>query len=99
MKYYVYVITEINSSMKRGSWHYKIGVAHNVERRRQALQTGNPRELEITHVWGMFSRKQADEIERKLHTMLVDSGARGEWFKGKSYGYLKKLVKEIFYGD
>jgi len=61
----------------------KIGVASNVERRLDALQTGNHLTLYIIATIKYSSRAEAYEKERKFHNLFKHKRLRGEWFSNK----------------
>jgi hypothetical protein len=62
-----------------GTEYVKIGVTFNqdVEQRRKALQTGNPRKLEV-----LAARLAADAFgaENDFHWLFDSERAEGEWF-------------------
>ena len=67
------------------SGHHKIGVAHDPERRRRRLQTGNHEPITFVGAsvpFGADDRLQvcAYEFERLVHQMLAGFQRRGEWF-------------------
>jgi hypothetical protein len=69
---YVYIIQCENHSL------YKIGVAANVESRRQLLQIGCPFELRTVE----FSKcRDPYATEELLHEMVGKHRVRGEWFR------------------
>ena len=59
----------------------KIGIAKNVESRRDTLQTGNPKELFIIAKYPVGSIKRARRIESHLHHLFRSYRIRGEWFE------------------
>jgi len=61
----------------------KIGVARSVERRLEALQTGNHEELRIITKIMCEGLAHAYATERKFHKMFKKYRIRGEWFKPK----------------
>lgn len=71
----------------------KIGVADNVEKRLDNMQTGNPRELVILYKIPMNSRSHAFMVENRIHKKLSKHRIRGEWFIGRALNKIK--VKEI----
>ena len=58
----------------------KIGVAVNIERRLNALQTANPEKLTLIASIKCKSRAEAFNIESYLHGELNNRKIRGEWF-------------------
>ena len=58
----------------------KIGVAINVERRLNALQTANPEKLTVIASIKCVNRMEAYNIESYLHRQLSNRKIRGEWF-------------------
>ena len=79
---------------KAGSGPFKIGVANNVKKRLDILQTGNPRRLKLITKIGPMGREQAFTMEKWFHTRLSSAAMTGEWFSPKCRGYLRKLLKE-----
>jgi len=71
----------------------KIGVAVNVEKRLDELQTGNPQELIIMYKIPMNSRAHAYMVEARLHRQFYRHRIRGEWFKARVIHKIK--VKEL----
>jgi len=64
----------------RAGIYTKIGVAKNIQRRIEQLQTGNPLELRLTCSIQMPNMKSAFYFERLLHDELMDQHKHGEWF-------------------
>ena len=71
----------------------KIGVAINVERRLDELQTGNPNELVVMYKIPMNSRSHAYYTESRLHKQLNRYHIRGEWFMHRAINKIK--IKEL----
>jgi hypothetical protein len=87
MNYFVYIIQENRISKKRSDNKYmpiKIGVSKSIERRLEAMQTGNPRELTLLVKIGPFSKAQAYSLEKKAHRIVKSLGINGEWFQGSA---------------
>ena len=61
----------------------KIGVAKDVERRLDSLQTANYQKLKIITVILCKSEANAYEMEKKLHHRFREYRIRGEWFSAK----------------
>lgn len=61
----------------------KIGVAANVQRRLETLQTGNHLPLYIIATIKYSGRAEAYEKERKFHKLFSNKRLRGEWFSNK----------------
>lgn len=59
----------------------KIGVAANIERRLNTLQTGNHLELFLIAAIKCDSKNHAYGLESMFHRMLKRHRMRGEWFK------------------
>lgn len=77
--HHVYAIREVGSRGK-----YKIGHSKDVQRRREVLQTGNYRPLEMAYLLGSFENvKDAQRVEKSIHQILKAEGRQiaGEWFK------------------
>jgi hypothetical protein len=83
--FYVYIVQEVKAS---ATAPIKIGVASNVQRRLEGLQTCNPRELKIKALFGPMSRAAAYSLEDHLHKNLAPYHLRGEWFSGKALSAL-----------
>lgn len=81
----VYFILEWNSTEEYVSC-VKIGRADSPEGRLSALQTGNPRRLEL---W--FAIPGGEDIEARFHSYFENVHIRLEWFK-----YSFQLMKELF---
>lgn len=60
----------------------KIGVARNMARRLETLQTGNAFRLNVIALIPCKSREQALAIESRLHKRFGRQRIRGEWFQG-----------------
>jgi hypothetical protein len=72
--HYVYFIREV------GSHYVKIGYSNDPDLRIGALQTGNPRPLEVMHLFTLTDRMTAQRIERTYQARYQKSHVRGEWF-------------------
>jgi len=73
---YVYFIRAGNSGA------IKIGMAVNIERRMNTLQTGNAFKLNIIALIPCDTREQALYLEQRLHRCFNSQHIRGEWFQG-----------------
>lgn len=73
---FVYFIKCINRD-----GYIKIGVAKEVQSRLDTMQTGCPYKLELLAAIKCVSRKQAYELEGKLHRLFKAKHIRGEWFR------------------
>ena len=62
----------------RSGDHYKIGIATNIAERVNAMQTGNPIELELVASW---PPARPLEDEAKLHAELAVYRGLREWFE------------------
>lgn len=58
----------------------KIGVARNVEKRLESLQTGNHQELFVRTLIVCDEKNHAYETEKKFHRKFKYLHIRGEWF-------------------
>jgi len=56
---------------------YKIGVSKSPDKRLKQLQTGNPSELQLLHV---YNSEIAFKIEKVLHNTFCIDKQHGEWF-------------------
>lgn len=60
--------------------YIKIGVTKDIEYRINALQTGNPRKLEVVALIQFENVQLAYMHEKKLHALFSDIRRCGEWF-------------------
>ena len=76
--YVVYFIREC-----RADGHCKVGISYSVQSRLRSLQTGNPNELEVAHVFEVSGRQEAERIEEVILKAVGGAGAKlqGEWFE------------------
>lgn len=60
----------------------KIGMSRDPLARIKTLQSGNPRPIEIVHIWDCYEDcgLEAHTAERTLHLNLKDVRQCGEWF-------------------
>ena len=72
---YVYFILNYDSKA------VKIGIAKNVQRRIDSIQTSSPSELELLGKIKAKSDSKARELEKSLHKTFDKYHIRGEWFK------------------
>ena len=77
---YVYFIREIHNKKKGRYGYIKIGVARNIAKRMESLQTSNARELELILAIPFDTREAALRAEAKLHRKFRRHRVRGEWF-------------------
>lgn len=61
---------------------YKVGIATDVARRIDELQTGNPFPIDLIRYVEFPSRWEAYRVERCIHSLLEEVRAQGEWFHG-----------------
>lgn len=92
MDHFIYFIQCMDSKK-----HIKIGVARNVQRRIDELQTGCPYELKLIAQMHLTSRTAAYSLESDLHRRLKRFNIRGEWFSKKVR--LKKIPELIKYKE
>jgi len=71
---YVYII-------QAGDGPYKIGVAKNLARRIEQMQTGNHLELRLIAAIDFKTEQRALTVEKQLHKMYSRARIRGEWFE------------------
>ena len=71
----------------------KIGVANNIEKRLDAMQTGNHKELVILYKIPMNSREHAFSTEKRIHSQFRKQNIRGEWFRSRVLSKIK--IKEL----
>ena len=60
----------------------KIGVASDLAKRLETLQTGNPFQLKVLATIPCSSEQHAYELERRMHKLFASKRIRGEWFCG-----------------
>ena len=60
----------------------KIGVAMNVKKRMETLQTGNHLKLNLIAKIKCSSKLEAYSLESQLHKKFKGKHIRGEWFSG-----------------
>lgn len=72
---YLYVLVEKDTSRP-----IKIGIAEDIDKRLQALQTGNHRELAVLHQYLFHTRRGARRAEELSHAHFASALLRGEWF-------------------
>lgn len=81
---YIYFITDGMDSVK-------IGIAQDVKKRIDALQTSNPNKLNLLYALKVDNKQDAQEIEKELHGMFARDRKQGEWFKSENViEFLKK---------
>jgi len=75
---------------------HKIGVANDLSKRMQSIQTGCPLKIALVGTLKCKSRAQAFDIERRLHLFHDQYKTHGEWFAlhGSWAEALDRLVKE-----
>jgi len=72
----------------------KIGVAKNVERRLESLQTGNPYKLKLLTMIECTNSLKAYDLERKMNSKFSNHNIRGEWFNSGILNLMHE-VREI----
>ena len=82
----VYFIGEENS----GYCRIKIGVAKDIEKRRNNLQPGNPSAIRLI---GWSNTEETFELERRLHHHFAATRVRGEWFAIEPADLLPTLMR------
>lgn len=93
----IYVAME-NPDPGAESYNCKVGRSTNVDKRRDDLQTGNPRELRIA---GKYPVSDAVGAERAAHEALEENYDRihGEWFqvpKNKYKTFLRDIQEAVY---
>jgi len=83
IKHYVYFIQQ----GKKGP--IKIGVAKDVCKRKDDLQTANPYKLYVLFSIPCQSEKHAYDQERYFHLKFKRHRLQGEWFKRKILNYIQ----------
>lgn len=70
--HYIYVIQDLEFC--------KVGHANDPTGRLRSMETGNPREMRIAHLFRFPDRDGAVAVEGATHRFLRDQWIRGEWF-------------------
>jgi hypothetical protein len=78
------------SQQEGGSRNIKIGVAKDIQRRRQALQTGSPSLLEVI---GWIQSSDDFALEKALHRQFHARRGLGEWFGMEPADVLPTLMQ------
>ena len=78
VSHYVYVMKEGHGKKSP----VKIGVAVDVDARREELQIGNSRKLIVVIRLGPMTKEVAFELEASMHRRFKPQHIRGEWFQG-----------------
>ncbi len=76
--YFIYFI------LNEDSQAIKIGLAKDVEKRIETLQTSNPVKLELIKSIQVKSKKEAQGLEKQLHEKFSELRIIGEWFSAKT---------------
>jgi hypothetical protein len=83
----IYLIKSLNEGV------YKIGVSKYPNTRLQAIQTGNPSEVQLLYV---FESDYAYKIETSLHNRYSHFNTHGEWYElsiQEEISFLKTCAK------
>lgn len=76
----VYLIGAFRPHMQRPD-AVKIGIARDMRKRLETIQTGNHLQCRVIAVWIVPSVRRALEIERQAHQRFKRVRLCGEWFK------------------
>lgn len=87
----VYIFEDVSGGV------LKIGVTHQVERRRKTIQTASGRFLNVVDSRKFQSGGQALTVERRIHNLLDGSGITGEWFTRTEENI--KIAKETLWNS
>lgn len=87
---YVYII---RMGQEPGTVTIKVGIANNLKRRLQELQTGNPENLSID-LSLLLEYKIAKKFEREVHGYLSVFHKKNEWFIVPTDTYM--IIKMLF---
>lgn len=60
--------------------HCKIGITSNLKRRIRAIQNASPFKIEVLNVINVNDRKEALDLESRLHKICKDYNTINEWF-------------------
>ncbi len=60
----------------------KVGICSNLSRRLKALQTGNPRPIEVVKTYRLLN---AQRVEKVVHRTLIVERVKGEWFRAERF--------------
>lgn len=61
--------------------HIKIGIAKNIKKRFDTIQTYNPMRLEVYRTLEIENMQIASKLEKILHTKFKEYRLQGEWFE------------------
>ena len=73
----------------------KIGVSDDVESRLASLQTANPAKLKLKAKIGVSGRREAFDLEKKIHEKFSSYHVRGEWYSSRALHQLGKLPETV----
>ncbi len=79
----------------RSGEYYKVGISQNVLKRLDAMQTGNPVELEVISIYTTNNPLLCEAI---IHDRLKQHYVRGEWFSCDT-GTIGSTIDEVISGD
>jgi hypothetical protein len=102
---YVYFITDHEHEGATANY-VKVGITsdHKISNRLRALQTGNPKTLNIHSVLDMKDFEMAKATEKLIHWNLRQHRASGEWFHVNDFvsAYILEVVPRLgfhFWGN
>lgn len=90
--YYLYLMKEESTK------HYKVGICGNANRRVAAMQTANPRVVNMLGVKRCGSKENAKNEEKLLHNWLNSRAkkATGEWYLIDDYDFVDSMRTRLF---
>ena len=82
--YYVYFIEDEHD-------HIKIGMSNSLDRRIDAIQTGNADKLKLYYAFIVRNRKDALQLEKEMHNLFSKHKIRREWFDAY---FIKRYLRQ-----
>jgi len=95
-EHFVYLIAHAGEANGNPRGPIKVGFSKYPDKRLLALQTGNPRRLEIVFMFRTPSRDLALYSERVFHEVCAKDRLAGEWFDQSPVAALVTLIKCFF---
>jgi hypothetical protein len=91
--HYVYVVAHSRADGLHGP--VKIGITSSLGSRLTGLQTGNPNQIAVAHVFAFPTRDQALKIEKTFHEDYAEHRLSGEWFNVTPFDALEGLCNVV----
>lgn len=90
--HYLYLMKEESTE------YYKVGICNNANKRIAAMQTSNPRVVNMIGIRKCSSRESAREDEKQMHHWLENNTKRatGEWYMIDDYDLVDSMREKLF---